>query len=68
MAQPFISKDDEISQIRQRLVALEDDETRLQARLHELSAPDSKNDVAPNPVAEGQTIVTQDSAAGEKVA
>jgi len=68
MAELFISKDDEITQIRERLAALEDDRTRLHARLHELCAPDSKNDVAPDPVAEGQKTVTQDSAAGEKVA
>lgn len=68
MAQRFTSKDDEIAQIRERLSALEDDKARLQARLHELCAADSKNDVAPDPVAEAQAIVTQDSAASEKVA
>ncbi len=65
MAQPFTSKDAEITQIRERLATLEDDKARLQARLHELCAADSKNDVAPDAVAEA---VTQDSAAGEKVA
>ncbi len=68
MAQPFISKDDEIAQIWERLAALEDDKARLQARLYELCTADPENDVAPDPVAEGQTIVTHDSAAGEKVA
>jgi hypothetical protein len=69
VAQPFTSKDDEIAQIRERLAALEDDKARLQARLHELSAAESKSDLtAPDPVVETQKIVTQDLAACEKVA
>jgi len=48
------SNDDEITQIRERLAALEDDKARLQARLHELCAADSKNDIAPDPVADAQ--------------
>jgi ubiquinone biosynthesis protein UbiJ len=53
MVQSFISKDDEIAQIRERLAALEDDKARLQARLHEHCTADSKHDVAPHPVAKG---------------
>jgi len=68
MAQSFISKDDEIAQIRERLAALEYDKARFRARLHELCALDSKNDVAPDPVTEAPEIVTQDSAAVGKVA
>ena len=62
MAQPFISKDVEIAQIRERLAALEDDKARLQARLHELCASESTKDVAPDSAAEGQNIVTQEFA------
>jgi len=65
-AQSFISKDDEITQIRERLAALEDDKARLPARLHELCAADSKNDVAPDPVAEAQEIVTQGLGCGRE--
>lgn len=69
MAQPFVSKDEEIAQIRQRLAALESENAGLHARLRELCTSDSKKDVvALEDVAKGRKIATRDSPAAEKVA